>query len=96
MKINIREAIKLSNMRFYKYLRELGAGYDCIVRKSGEYIILYPNRNKTYNTSWDIVNEIVGEDVTDIIKNKIEFIDWRITEEGTATHVRFKFVAGDK
>jgi hypothetical protein len=96
MKINIREAIKLSNMRFYKYLRELGAGYDCIVRKSDKYIILYPNQNKVYKKPEDIINEIVGEDVTYIIKNKIEFIDWRITEEGTATHVRFKFVAGDK
>ena len=91
-RLNIEEAIKLNNYNFYRKIREYGIEHDCVVRKSNEYMVLYPDRNKKYNTAWDIIKEIVGADVVDIIKNKIEFISWEVNEEGTATHVRFKFV----
>ena len=90
MKLNIEELVNLNDMSFYKYLRECGKKHDCIVRKCGNYIVLYPQIGKEYKDPYDIINEILEADVKDIIKNKIEFITRRV-DKNTSSHVQFKF-----
>ena len=56
----------------------------------GYYIVLYPEIGKEYKDPFDIINEILEDDVKDIIKNKIEFITRRV-DKNTSSHVQFKF-----